>query len=260
MVHDHARDALLSRFAYLNIAPELVIDLGCGTGGGLDALTRMFPQAEVIGLDINAAMCRESRARASSRATIVRADACRLPVADARVGVLFANLLMPWCSPERFFREVARTLVDGGVLLFSTLGPDTLREVRAAWREVDDSVHVHAFFDMHDLGDLAALAGLAEPVVDLERLTISYETVEALVRDLRHAGAINTAAGRRRGLTGQGRWRRFAESLESRAVDGRFGVTIELVYGNAWGRGAPFARRDLEGGVASVPVTEIGRR
>src|SRR5690606_204638 len=126
------------------------------------------------------------------------------------------------------FREAARTMTSGGLFLFATLGPDTLEQLRRAWAAVDDRVHVHALFDMHDLGDLAVSAGLAEPVVDVDRMELTYRDVDSMISDLRACGAVNVAAGRRRELTGPSRFRRFVAALEAQRRDGRIPVTIEL--------------------------------
>jgi malonyl-CoA O-methyltransferase len=168
------------------------------------------------------------------------------------VDLVLANLVLPWCRPDRLFAEAARVLSPGGALLFATLGPDSLREVRAAFAAADDRIHVHAAFDMHDLGDLAMAAGLAEPVLDVDRLTVTYADVAALARDLRAAGAVNVAGGRRRTLTGAARWRRF----EARLVQppGRLAVTVELIFGHAWGRGPRPPRGEIR-----VPIDRIRR-
>ena len=147
-------------------------------------------------------------------------------------------------------------LRPGGALLFATLGPDSLTEVRQAFGAVDDRIHVHAAFDMHDLGDLAMAAGLAEPVLDVDRLAVTYADVATLLRDLRAVGAVSTAGGRRRTLTGHERWRGFERRLQP-AADGRFAVTVELVLGQAWGR----EPRPAKGppGEIRVPIGQIRR-
>jgi malonyl-CoA O-methyltransferase len=129
--------------------------------------------------------------------------------------------------------------------------------VRAAFGAVDDRIHVHAAFDMHDLGDLALAAGLAEPVLDVDRLEVTYADIGRLVHDLRGMGAINVAGARRRNLTGRRRWGRFVERLP-RGADGRLAVTVELILGQAWGRGAR-EKRPASGEIR-VPVAHIKRR
>ena len=256
VVHDEARRRLLERLDYVRLEPRVVVDVGTATGLAARALAARYPEARVIALDPSRAMLRVARREqgAAGRVTFAAARAERLPLADATVDLLVANLCLPWCDPLATFVEAARVLRDGGRMLFATVGPDTLQEVRRAWRQADDAIHVHAFFDMHDLGDMAVAAGLADPVVDVDRLELTYGDVRRLVHDLRAWGAVNTAAGRRRTLTGTGRFARFERALAG-GHGKRFSVTVELVLGQAWG--AP--RRPGHGEFA-VPADRIGRR
>ena len=250
-VHDWTRARLLERLPFLRIDPKVVVDLGSATGKGAAALAEQFPAARVLALDSSLAML-----SAVESAERINGDAERLPLVTGAATLVLANLVLPWCQPETLFREAARVLASGGALMFATLGPDTLREVRRAWARVDSDIHVHAAFDMHDLGDLATAAGLAEPVLDVERMALSYGDVEDLVRDLRACGGINTAAGRPTALTGRKRWQAFTESLHGGRRGERFDVTVEVIFGQAWGGGA----RARGGGEVVVPLTRIARR
>jgi malonyl-CoA O-methyltransferase len=182
-----------------------------------------------------------------------------LPLRDHSVQLMLANLVLPWCRPPALFAEAARVLAEGGLLLFATLGPDSLKELRAAWGAVDSALHVHAAFDLQDVGDLALAAGLAEPVLDVDRLEVTYSSVARLVNDLRSCAAVNVAAGRRRGLTGPRRWGAFEHALVAGGRDARFSITLELVLGQAWGSG-PRAPRAVSSGEIAVPVAALGRR
>jgi malonyl-CoA O-methyltransferase len=243
----------------MRLEPQVVVDLGCATGRGTRELAARYPQARVIALDSSAGMLRSASLSASAtpRATVVGAAAEQLPLRGGTVQLLFANLVLPWCRPDALFAEAGRVLDAGGLLLFATLGPDSLEQVRRAWAAVDDQIHVHAAFDMHDLGDLALAAGLAEPVMDVDRLDVTYSDLTGLARDLRACGAINVAGGRRRSLTGAQRWRGFERRLVP-ATPGRFAVTVELIFGQAWGRRAP--DRPSRGVEIGVPIERIGRR
>jgi malonyl-CoA O-methyltransferase len=230
--------------------------LGCATGQGTTALAARYPAARVLAIDSSAAMLAAAAARPGSARTAVCADAERLPLKDGAANLIFANLLLPWTRPDVLFAEIARVLAPGGAVLFATLGPDTLAEVRQAFAAVDDQIHVQAAFDMHDLGDFAMAAGLAEPVLDADRLAVTYSSVEGLLRDLRATGGVSTAGGRRRSLTAPGRWRAFEQQLVPVAGQ-RFAVTVELIFGQAWGLGP----RQPKGppGEVRVPVAQIRR-
>jgi malonyl-CoA O-methyltransferase len=257
-IHDEARARLLERLDLIRLTPAVAIDLGCATGRGAAALAARYPDASVLAVDSSFAMARAATATlAGSRASVLGGDAERLPLRSASADLVLANVVLPWCRPERVFAEAARVLSDGGAFLFATLGPDTLQEVRVAFAAVDDKIHVHPAFDMHDLGDLAMAAGLAEPVLDVDRVEVTYSGVQALVRDLRAVGGVNTAAARRRTLTGRRRWGRFVERLPHGA-DRRLAVTVELILGLAWGRGRP--PQEQSGGEIRVPVAGIKRR
>jgi malonyl-CoA O-methyltransferase len=253
-LHDEARGRLLGRLDLVRLEPQVAIDVGCATARGANALAARYPAARVLAVDSSSGMLRSAAAHAASSVAVLGGDAELLPLRSQCADLVLANLVLPWCRPDRLFGEAARLLAEGGALLFATLGPDSLQEIRAAFGAVDDRIHVHAAFDMHDLGDLALAAGLAEPVLDVDRLEVTYADLAGLVRDLRAAGAINVAGGRRRSLTGRQRWQRFEAGLVPRP-DGRLAVTVELILGQAWGRGARGPR-----GEVLVPIERIRRR
>jgi malonyl-CoA O-methyltransferase len=257
-IHDEARTRLLERLELVRLAPTVAVDLGCATGRVAAALAARYSAARVLGIDSSRRMLQRAAAAAGEEVRLVAGDATALPLRAASVELVFANLVLPWCRPERVFAEVARVLTDGGALMFATLGPDSLQEVRAAFAAVDERIHVHAAFDMHDLGDLVMAAGLAEPVLDVDRIEVTYADVAGLVRDLRAVGAINVAGARRRTLTGRRRWGRFVERLP-RGPDGRLKVTVELILGHAWGRG-PVARPESGSSEIRVPIERIRKR
>ena len=257
MVHDEARGRLLERLDWMRIEPGVALDVGCATGLTARALAERFPNARVLGLDWSAAMLGAARAESAAGPPLawVRAAAERLPLRAGSVDLAVLNLSLPWCDPRAVFAELARVIAPGGLVLFATLGPDTAAELRRAWRTADDALHVHAFVDMHDIGDLLVAAGLAEPVLDVDAIELSYGSVDALVRDFRAWGAVNVAAGRRKTLTGPRRWRRFAGVLDA---DAPFSVTIELGLGHAWGTG--LATQGGGDGEFALPADAIRRR
>lgn len=244
---------LLARLDYIRLDPRAILDLGCGTGVPTRALARRYRRARVVGLDLapamaQAARCRDGRAlpfglgRWATRGRYLCADAEHLPFASARFDLVFSNLTFQWCDPDAVFRECRRVLRPGGLLLFSSFGPDTLKELRAAWRVTDAGAHVHDFIDMHDLGDALVRARLGDPVMDVERLTLTYPDVAGVLRDLKAIGAHNVARDRHPALTGKTRFARFRAAYETqRRDDGTLPATYEVVYGHAW---APSDGRD----------------
>ena len=260
--HDETRARLLERLDLFDLAPRVAVDLGCATGRGAVALAGRYPAARVLAVDSSEGMLRAAAAQAAAVPSVAAlgGDAERLPLREHSAQLILANLVLPWCRPATLFAEAARVLEAGGLLLFATLGPDSLREVRSAWGAADSALHVHAAFDLHDVGDLALAAGLAEPVLDVDRLAVTYSSVARLVDDLRSCAAVNVAVGRRRGLTGARHWQAFERALVGGGDGARFAITLELVLGQAWGRG-PRPQRGAEGsGEIAVPLASLRRR
>jgi malonyl-CoA O-methyltransferase len=215
-----------------------VLDLGAGTGRVTGELKKRYRRSLVIALDLAPGMLHEARRHQQflRRFERVCADAVRLPLADGSVDVIFSNLMFQWCDPpDEAFAEVRRVLKPSGFFAFTTLGPDTLRELRTAWAEADGENHVNHFIDMHDVGDALVRAGLAEPVLDVDRTQLTYPDALALMRDLKAIGAHNVTAGRPRGLVGRARLGRMQRAYEAFRKNGLLPATYEVVYGAAWG-------------------------
>lgn len=231
------QERLLERLDLAAIEPARVLDLGTGAGRALKPLARRYRKAGLVAADLAYAMLQRAHRRRPRfrHVGFVGATAERLPFTSSCFDLVFSNLTLQWCpDPDAVFREVRRVLGERSLFLFTTFGPDTLRELRAAWSEADGYSHVHDFFDMHDLGDALIRAGFAEPVMDVENLTVTYATVSGLMRDLRGIGARNAAADRMRGLTGPRRLAAMEHAYERFRADGRLPATYEVVYGTAW--------------------------
>ena len=226
-------------------------------------MKRIYPDANVVALDFAPGMLRAAQHYLDDqliRFERICADALRLPFADSSADLIYSSLMLQWCDPLHIaFAEVRRVLKPGGLFMFSTFGPDTLIELRAAWAAADGGVHVNRFLDMHDIGDAAMQAGLSEPVLDVERIQLTYADARSLMRDLKAIGARNVAAARSRGLTSRARLQRMEEAYEFWRHDGRLPATYEVVYGTAWGSEARAGAKVVEGEVLISP-TEIGRR
>ena len=235
---------MLERLDYVKIAPQRVLDLGCGTGASLLALGERYPKALVLGADFSEAMLGAARGQRSQlhwllpfmrkrQAALLAADAQSLPFKAGTFDLLWSNLMLHWLDdPLPALREMQRTLSVGGLLMFSTFGPDTLKELRASF--ADGGVHTQRFADMHDYGDMLLECGFSDPVMDAEVLTVTYPSFDDLLRDLRQGGASCAMADRRRGLSGRSLWQAARATYEQCSHDGRLPATFEVVYGHAW--------------------------
>ena len=249
---------VLGRLDYIKHQPETILDAGSGTGNALDELARRYPQARLIALDIALAMLQRGRGRmpwwkillARRSPSAVCADIECLPVADASIGMVWSNLALQWVNDlQRTFSEMQRVLVSGGLLMFSTFGPDTLKELRRAYEDADRHTHVNRFTDMHDIGDMLVHSGFADPVMDMEVFTLTYADVRELMRDLKAIGAHNATQGRPAGLSGKLQFEAMARNYEAFRREGRLPATFEVVYGHAWKpqpRISPTGRRVIE--------------
>jgi len=218
---------MLERLDYMKLAPQRVLDAGSGPPRRL--LGRRYPKAQVIALDFALPMLRAGRSGLDffRKRLSICGDLERLPLAAESMDLVWSNMALHWAlEPLAVFHEFARVLAPEGLLMFSTLGPDTLKELRLA----AGSARVHAFLDMHDLGDMLVAAGFSAPVMDMELVTLRYAGAAQLVEDLRASGQANARRDRARGLSGK-RWR--AQMLAGAAQ-----ASFEVVYGHAW-RGAP---------------------
>ena len=246
VLQGEVRERLLERLDLVALSPRVVLDAGAGTGHASRALKRRYPAARVLAVDSALCMLRsaarqESWFRPFSR---ICADAVRLPLAEGSVDLILSNFLLPWVDPDAAFAEFRRVLGPRGLFSFTSLGPDTLRELRSAWAQVDSSSRVHTFIDMHDIGDALVRAGFAAPVLDVERYTLTYTDVRRLAADLKAVGARNATTGRPKGLTGPRKFAAMQRAYEFHRRDGRLPATYEVVFGQAW---APAASRRTRG-------------
>lgn len=239
VLQNEVNTRLLKRLELVVLKPQTILDVGCGTGRALKGLHKRFRNARIVALDIALSMLRQSRTQRTGllrRPLLICGDAESLPLADSSVDLLFSNLTVQWCNQLEFtLAEFRRVLAPGGLAMFTTLGPDTLRELRASWSEVDTFNHVNAFIDMHLIGDALLRAGFADPVMDMEMMYLTYTDIFQLMRELKLIGARNNTLGRPQGLTGKGRLQKLAAAYEAfRTPAGTLPVSYEVIYGHAW--------------------------
>jgi malonyl-CoA O-methyltransferase len=252
---------LLERLTAFGFEPQVVLDLGAGTGRVTRELKRRYPRAMVLALDLAPGMLREARRHQHlwRRFERVCGDALRLPLTDASVDLVFSNLMLQWCEPlDSALAEVRRVLKPSGFFAFSTFGRDTLNELRSAWAHADGFNHVNAFPEVHEAGNALVRAGLTEPVLDVDRIEIDYPDALTLMRDLKAIGAHNVTAGRSRALTGRARLARMQQAYESYRREGRLPATYEIIYGASWGAAGRPAVAAIEG-VARIAPGSIRR-
>ena len=249
-------DRMREKLDLVRIEAKFVADLGCGLGEELPYLQQRFGDAKVVGIDgsinlLKLGMQQQKSAGAgvakflqkilpidwagSSPYEIICSDFARLPLAANSVDVIWSNLALHWHPmPDLVLADWRRALKVGGLCMFSCFGPDTMMELRAAFAEVDQDPHILPFVDMHDFGDMSVHAGLATPVMDMEKITIRYAKVEQLLSDVRAFGG-NPLLNRKKGLFGKSAYAKLLSLLErNRADDGRIPLTFEIIYGHAF--------------------------
>lgn len=269
------------RLDYIKVNPSGVLDAGCGVGDDLPLLRARFPEAPVYGVDLSTAMLARaasqeaadtswrrflpaslSKALGQRGPRLAQADFAALPFAGSAFDFVWSNLALHWHSrPDLVFPEWQRVLRVGGLLMFSTLGPDTLRELRAAYADAEavtdcaPRAHVIDFVDMHDLGDMLVESGFEIPVMDQEALTITYKSAASLLADVRRWGAYPFARGAGERLPAR-TYRALVDALEARRRDdGTIALSFEVIYGHAW-KATP---RTTAEGHGIVRLEDIGR-
>lgn len=241
-IQAHTRDGLIDRLRPINVDATLVLDLGTATGSAVPPLASRFPGARVVGIDVSHGMLTRARGKRGwfARKWFVQADARQLPLPDRCADVAFANLLLPGIGdPLPLFGEVNRVLREGGLFAFATLGPDSLLALRRAWPHTEGSTLRSPFLDMHEVGDAAVKSGLRDPVLDVDRLTVTYPDAAAVFHDLTAMGGRNSRYSGSRGLIGGARYAAMLDALEGCRKDGQLRLELELVYGHCWGSGQP---------------------
>jgi malonyl-CoA O-methyltransferase len=243
---------LAERLALFKFVPSRIVDVGCGTGHGLPYLQQAFPGAALMALDIALPMLHASRQKQAPLSLLDKlrkrvrydtappmnflcADMEHLPLKTSSQSMLWSSLALQWADDtEACLREWHRVLGPGGLLMFATLGPDTLKELRQAFSQIDGGEHVSRFTDLHDIGDMLVHAGFQNPVMEMEMLTLTYAELKSLMQDLKGIGAHNAASARPRGMMGKQAWKKLQAAYEGFRREGRLPASYEVIYGHAW--------------------------
>jgi malonyl-CoA O-methyltransferase len=227
---------LLEKLDVMKFSPEWILDAGSGTGEAVSALQKKYKNTNLVLLDLSERMLEKAVGQSTAKEIhAVCGDIESLPFVDKSFDLVFSNLALQWCNDVgAALDEFKRVLKPGGLLMFATFGPDTLKELRASWQKIDHAVHVNAFIDMHDIGDGLLHMGFAEPVMEAENITVNYNDVDTLMSDLRAIGANVTANGHRQGLLTMNMLSRLREAYEVFRRDGTLPASYEVIYGHAW--------------------------
>jgi malonyl-CoA O-methyltransferase len=276
-------DRLFERLQYIKLNPVNALDMGAGTGYSTEKLRAAYPQGHTIALDCAHGMLEFARhkllppvppqsfagrlltklkpaAAALPRTSFVCGDAENLPLAAESVDLIVSSLTIQWCDPLAVAREAYRVLKPNGCFMFTTFGPDTLKELRTAFKAVDDKPHVNQFLDMHDVGDQLLSAGFTDPVMDQEIITLTYTALKPLLKELKAIGAHNMMPGRAQGLLSKTAWGTLQTAYEAFRRDdigNRLPATYEVVYGQAWK--PEIAKQKTVDGVQAISLPDFKR-
>ena len=256
-------DRMSARLDYIKHQPQTILDAGAGTGYGTRSLRSRYPEASIVALDLALAMLKIARPpvgfwqkmRRSPPLHALCGDIDSLPLKTSSVDMVWSSLALQWCNDLNVsFAELYRVLAPGGLLMFATFGPDTLKQLRAAFAAVDDYHHVNQFVDMHDIGDVLMSVGFNAPVMDMEYITLTYADLKTLLRELKAIGAQHVNAGRHPGLTSRSRWQALEAAFERFREDGRLPATYEVIYGHAWVN----QKLQTQDGYQIIPMNKLG--
>ncbi len=227
---------LAERLQYVKMQPSSIIDIGSVTGLSIMLLVKQYKQSRLVALDISESMLKQTRKRMrwQRKFSTLCADAEAIPIISNQFDLVFSNLSIQWCHLSKVLSECYRILKPGGLLMFTTFGPDTLKELKVSWSEVSQATHVNQFIDMHEIGDALLKQGYADPVMDVEWLKMTYNDVYPLMRDLKMIGAHNVNMGRNKGLTGKNAFQKMKVTYETYRENGHLPATYEVIYGHAW--------------------------
>ena len=228
---------LLEKLEIVKINPKFILDAGTGTGAAIPTLFKQYKKAQLVALDLSENMLNKSRQHGGFLRShhLVCADIEKLPFADNVFDLVYSSLSMQWCNDlNAALLEAKRVLKPGGLFVFSTFGPDTLKELRSSWASVDNTDHVNQFIDMHDIGDALLFDGFAEPVMEAEVLTVTYNSVDEIMHDLKAIGANVTARRSRTGLGGKAALQNLRQNYEQFRQNNLLPASYEIIYGHAW--------------------------
>ncbi len=254
---------LIERLDLIKTPPATILDVGAGTGYITRQLQQKFPKASIMGLDLAHGMTQFAKSKQpwhlwKNKPFYICGDTEILPFANKSFDLIFSNFTLQWCFElNKVFKEFKRVLKPNGMLFFTTLGPQTLFELRQSWQAVSSHTHVNPFSDMHDVGDLILNSAFSDPVMDMEMITATYPDVKQLLNDLKATGARNMNQTRSKGITPKNDIKQMMAAYETfKQLDGLYPATFEVIYGHAWHQESLVHRQD-EDGYVRIPGDKI---
>jgi malonyl-CoA O-methyltransferase len=234
-------ERLLARLALLKTPPRKILDLGAGTGWLTQQLRQRYPKAQIIGADIALKMMQYAQQQQpkgwfKTKNYYCCSDAEQLCFKAQSVDLVISNCAFQWCNDYlTLFREIARILTPQGTLFFSSLGPDTLKELRHSFAQIDNKIHIHSFIDMHDIGDNLLRSGFKDPVMEMEKIVVEHPNLSSLLRELKGTGSRNLDPRRAPGLSSANLLKKLKQHYQSYLTpQQRLPATFEVIYGHAW--------------------------
>lgn len=252
---------LIERLDYIKLQPRTIVELGSATGYCSQLIRQRYPDAEILSIDLALNMLAIASQQSHTNIKFICADAYHLPLPDNSVDLIISNLMLPWCDDfVPLFRECHRVLKPEKLFMFTTLGPDTLKELRLSWAAVDKYPHVNSFVDMHDIGDALVHAQFLDPVMDVENIQLIYPRAELILQDLKMMGSQNLHNNKRLSLLSKIKFKQFITAYEKyQLAPDQFPVTCEIIYGHAWSTTIHEGLSADHAGNVSIPLAQLKR-
>jgi malonyl-CoA O-methyltransferase len=266
---------VIERLTLTTTNPKTILDMGAGTGILTKKVIAEYPKANIIAMDLSENMLTRAQQNLDNihlldklksifkpnQKTFICADANSIPLADNTIDLIVSNLMLQWCDDlDKVLAEFRRVLKPDALLMVTSFGPDTLKELRKAWAEVDDQEHVNTFIDMHDFGDALIRNGFGQPVMDVEHFTLTYQKPIGVLKDLKAIGATSASKARRTGLMGKNHFASMLNAYEKQRSNNLIPATYEVIHGHAWA-----AQEIIKGptrdrsGVYEISLEEFGK-
>ncbi|MBL4773620.1 MAG: malonyl-ACP O-methyltransferase BioC [Alcanivoracaceae bacterium] len=211
----------------VDLKPEHIVDLGCGTGMAISQLLKIFPDVKISALDFSQQMLKQIDNKA---AEIIFSDVHDLPFEDSSIDIVFSNMLLHWSNEKEVFAECMRVLKPDGLLIMSCLGETSLFELKQAWSSIDNKPHVHNFPALHDLGDDLLKIGFEQVIVNTEVISLTYADIITLMKDIKASGGHNSDENRNKGLMPKAHLQQLTRAYEVFREENKLPASYEVVY------------------------------